>query len=98
MRKRPFIKKPDEAGFLGILEGKKKRAAAEAAARLEEEKRKTFLLQLEAAKQGYQPEKQAAEAAVKLEETKQGSEKTLYITIGVIVALIMVGLYFIKRK
>lgn len=98
MRKRPINNNPDESGFLGILQGKKRKAAAEARVKEEEAKRATLLLQLEAARQGFNPEKQAADSAIKLEETKQKSEITLYVIIGVIVAVVMVALYFIKRK
>jgi hypothetical protein len=103
------ISNPYESPFLGIFEGKAKarvyeaqKEAAEAKAKadrmLEEQKRQTFLLQLEAAKQGFEPEKDKQETAVKLEETKQGSEKALYVVVGFIVVAVMVGLYFIKKR
>lgn len=98
MRKRPIKYNPEESEFLGIFEGKKRKAAADARAKEEEAKRATFALQMEAAKNGYNPEKQKADSAIKLEETKQKSDSTLYITIAVIIVVVMVGLYFIKKR
>nr|WP_319570248.1 hypothetical protein [uncultured Draconibacterium sp.] len=98
-----------ESPLFGLFEGKKK--SREAAARekvlaaekekelaLIEAKNKQLLLQLEAAKQGYNPEKEKAQAAVELEKTQAVPEITLYSIIGVIVLVVMVGVVLIKRN
>jgi hypothetical protein len=99
------LKNPHESGLFGLFEGKKKeaeaakiaaKAAAETAAA--QSKQIELLLKLQAAKEGYDPEKTAADQAIKLEETKQGSEKTLYLIIAAVVAVLMAGIYFIKKK
>jgi hypothetical protein len=103
------IKNPDESPFLGIATGKKKRAEAEAdiarikaeteaELKLEQARRESLMLNLEAAKQGYDPGKVQAEKAIKMEETKTAPEKTLYIILGFSVVVMMAGLYFIKKR
>jgi hypothetical protein len=113
MRTRTLKKDSYESPFIGLAAipllfgSKKKKTEAEvkkieaesrAAAELEEQRRQKFLLELEAARQGYDPEKRAADSALKLEETKQSSEKTLYVIVGFIVVAVMAGLYFIKKR
>lgn len=97
INRRPIIDNSTPA-FLGILEGKKRTREAEARVKEEEAKRATLLLQLEAARQGYDPERTRAQQAIQLETTKQGSEKTLYMVLGGIVIAVMIGIYFIKKK
>ncbi len=109
MRPRPQFQNPNEAGFLGLFDGKRKAtiiaAEAKAKAKAEEERRASMMLQAELAKQGYDPaaadaaaKKQAAADAVALENSKQQGDTNLYYVIGGIVVAVMVGLYFIKRK
>ena len=94
--------------FLGIGVGKKKEAEADARIReieaetaakmkLAEQERKNLLLQLEAAKQGFEPEKDKQTAEIAKANAEAAPEKTLYTVVGVIVAVVMAGLYFIKK-
>lgn len=109
MRNRRPIRNPYTSPFLGIGVGKKKEAEAAAtikkieaetaaALELEKQKQQSLLLQLEAAKQGYDPEAAAREQAIQVEEIKAQPEQTMYVIIAVVVVAVMIGLYFIKRK
>ncbi len=95
---------PAESPFLGILEGRRARAKAAAAAQAEEEKRKTLLLTSQLAAAGFDPEKQKSEAVQKIEETKVLAVKeetkastNLYLVMGAVVALLIVGIYIIMK-
>lgn len=103
--KSAFIQ-PEEtqfSGFLGLFEGKRKakiiKEKADAAVKVEEAKRQTLNLQIEAEKAGYKaPEVKQAEAEAQIEAVKSKSESTLYLVIGGIVLVVMGGLFLIKRK
>ena len=109
MRTRRPIKNPNESEFLGLFTGKRKKVEAKAditrieaetkaALELEKQKQQSLLLQLQAAKQGYDPEKDAREQAIEVEHIKAQPEKTMYIIIAVVVVVVMAGLFLIKRK
>lgn len=87
-----------ESGLWGIFEGKRKKAKADAFVRQEEARRATFLAQVEAQKQGYDPDKPNRDTKIVETQATIQSEKNLYTAMGLIVVAAMVGLYFIKRK
>ena len=107
--KKKQLNNPNESAFLGIGTGKRVTAKAEAARLLEEEKRKTLLLQQAQAQAGFNPDAQKAEASLKLEQAKASAliaenttdaktSTTLYYIIGGIVAAALIALYFIKKR
>jgi hypothetical protein len=98
MIRQRIIPNPNESGLFGILEGRKKREKAAAELQAAQSRQLELLLKAQADKEGYNPEKTAAESAIKLEETKQGSEKTLYLILAAVVAVVMIALVFIKKK
>lgn len=109
INRRPPIKNPNESAFLGLFTGKKaKREAAakvaiieaqtEAELELERAKRESLALQLEAARQGFDPEADKRRQAIETAKAEAAPETTLYIIIGVVVAVVMAGLYFIKKR
>jgi LPXTG-motif cell wall-anchored protein len=103
--KTPFVQ-PDESeisSFLGLFEGKRKariiKEKADAAVKVEEAKRQTLNLQIEAEKQGYKaPEVRAAEAETAKATIEAKTENSFYLVIAGIVLAVMGGLYLIKRK
>lgn len=97
-RERSFSNNVYESGLFGILEGKRRKAKAEAFIKEEEARRATYLAQVEAQKQGYDPEKATRDTKIVETQAAVNSEKNLYTTIGLIVVVVMAGLYFIKRK
>lgn len=102
------IKRPDNtANFLGIGVGKKAKAKAqaeidrikaetEAALKLEQAKRDTLTLQLEQAKAGFTPEKDAQAAEIQKTKIAATSENMVYYILGA-VALIALFVMFYKK-
>jgi cobalamin biosynthesis Mg chelatase CobN len=93
----------NESAFLGLFEGKRKRAKAEAEIKIIEAKAasdKALLAAKVAADQvGYKtPEQKAVEASVQTATIESQSNTLLYVIIGVVVVVVMAGLYFIKRR
>lgn len=88
--------------FLGILEGKAKArkdaAAAAAAIAVEKAKQDTYLLQALGAAKGYDPVAAENQAAIDTENAKSKSDIWLYSILGVVVVVVMVGLYFLKKR
>lgn len=88
--------------FLGILEGKaakaKSKAEAEATIAIEEAKQQTLLLQTLAANAGYNPTAEANQAKTDQAKAETKSNAWLYGTLGAVVLVVMVGLYFIMKK
>lgn len=100
---RPIQKQPETSAFLGILEGKRKRAKAEAEAKVIAAKaaaeKEVLAAKQAAAASGYKTEEQVkseTETVTAISEAKSSS--TLYYVLGGIVLAVMVGLYFITKK
>lgn len=105
--RRPIVRPTDTAKFLGIATGKQARARSqaeidrikaetEAALKLEQAKRDTLTLQLEQAKAGFTPEKDAQAAEIQKTKIAATSENMIYYVIGA-VALIALLFLFVKK-
>lgn len=105
---RPYTN-PNESAFLGLFEGRKKTREAEAKIKIleaqakiareeEEARRQASLLQLEMAKQGFEPEKDKAIAAIAATKAAAAPEQSLYIMLGIVVTVVMISIVLIKRK
>ena len=120
MRTRKLNKDAYVSPFLGIGEGKKKRAEAEAyAQRLEAERkleeakaqleRDNLLFKMEALRQGFNPDVEKTQLAIQEKQAEAGlqsalakaknlPETTLYSALAAVVAIVMAGVYFFKKK
>lgn len=88
----------NHSDFLGILEGKQKKAKAEAAEKIEAAKQQTLLIETLASQNGYNPQAEANQAAIDLTKAKSSSDIYLYVILAVIVVIVMTAIYFIRRK
>lgn len=92
----------NQNSFLGIFEGKaaarKSAAEADAQAKIEAAKQQTLLMQTLAANAGYNPTAEANQAKTQQANAETKSNAWLYGTLGAVVLVVMVGLYFIMKK
>ena len=107
----PFLgiltgKKKEREAEARIKEMEAEAAAAEKLALIE---RDNLLLKLEAMRQGHNPEVEATQLAIREKEAEAGlqtalakaknlPETTMYTILSVVVAIVMAGIYLLKKK
>jgi len=87
-----FLNQPDDNGFLGILEGKRK-------AVVEEEKRKTAALAADLKLKTAAVDAAATQSAFDFEKLKATASTNMYLILGSVLVLVVgIAVYFKFRK